>query len=134
MTLDTEYPEHLDKVKEIVKATDLVTALDDNQHLLCTTASSMKDSSLKDNVNRIRIVTIQQIAHLRVLLSSQNQEEEFSKALIDWKRYTSRLGRDFIKSFEPGLRPKNKTRTSLTQIMKYQVIEETEMEEALKTV
>ncbi|MCP8318930.1 MAG: hypothetical protein L6N95_03780 [Candidatus Methylarchaceae archaeon HK01B] len=127
------------KIKQLVKTTDLALALDDSQYLLCTAASEIKDdAALRNSIHRIRVMIILQITQLRTLLASLERgvSEDLKKELVDWTKYTSQLQKQAISSLNQpkGLILKGKGRTSLKGIMRYQGIEEGDLEEAIKMI
>lgn len=141
------------KVIEFVKATEVAMALDDSQYLLCITSCQLdKDDQLRKDCQRIRLMLIMAFNQLRAILESiketntstitentksvikdENNKnyDELRQQLIKWIEYMSELHKQSISLLEPGPKLLSKG-PKMSQIMKYQGINEDQIEEALK--
>jgi len=146
------------KIKEINAVPQIMMALDTNQYLLCQQATQLKDNpQLKDLCLRIRMMHIMAFSQLQALLSIPTPSEELGKQILEWTNQMNKLTSQSIDLLKPQpkavLMEKNVATKSvgekdvastriykasdgkktLAEIMKYQGINETQMQEALKT-
>jgi hypothetical protein len=121
---------------ELVKATEVALALDDSQYLLCITSSNMKDNEqLKHDCQRIRLMLIMAFSQLRAIVGSMqgtttSDDEDLKQQLIKWIEYMGELHKQSISLLEPGPKLLSKG-PKISQIMKYQGINEEQIQEAM---
>lgn len=126
-----------DEIKEFYKVTQVTIALDQSQYLLCSEISNLREGKLKDDLIRIRLQLILSFNQLQAILGSigKGPTDELSKELAKWVRYMSKLNIESIMALQPKPRMFFRGGTSeLSLIMKYQGIDENEMNEALKVM
>jgi len=126
------------KIKEFYKVTQTSVALDHSQYLLCDAISGLKDKpQLQEDCIRMRLQLIYAFSQLQAILGSMSEApvEELEKELTKWVRKMSKLNEDSIEALKPGPRmiPKGKKK-EIASIMKYQGIDEKEMNEAVSLV
>jgi len=152
------------KIKEINAVPPIMMALDNNQYLLCQQASQLKDNpQLKDLCLRIRLMHIMAFTQLQALLSIPTPSEELGKQILEWTVQMNKLTSQSIDLLSPqpkatyidknvpaksGERSpskevprmlyagvsKVKVQPALIEVMKYQGINEAQMQDALKTL
>jgi hypothetical protein len=122
--------------KQLVKSSDIAVSLDDSQVLLCQKISKMKDGDLlRNDCRRIRLQIILGINQLRGILGTLKQQPSgaLKKELTDWVRYMSKLHKQSISILKPGrTKGLGKGVMEIAQIMKYQGINEAQMQDAMK--
>jgi hypothetical protein len=121
------------KLIEVVKASQLAVALDDWQYLLCKTLPSIQnDDQLKNQCQRIRLMLIVAFSQLRTILIGMQEQlsEELQQELLKWIKYMNDLNEQSIKLLEPGPKMPSKG-TKIVQVMKYQCIDDVQLEEAI---
>ncbi len=150
------------KVKEINTIPPVMMALDNNQYLLCQQASQLDNNSqLKDVCLRIRLMHIMAFTQLQALLSIP-PSEELGVQILEWTKQMGKLTTQSIDmlSQQPKVAYMEKTATkggdrktitdkaatiakiyeehnnkkTVAEIMKYQGIDESQMQEALKAL
>jgi hypothetical protein len=151
------------KIKEINAVPPIMMALDTNQYLLCQQAADLKDNpQLKDLCLRIRLIHIMAFSQLQALLSIPTLNEELGKQILEWTIQMNKLTSQSIDLLNPqpkvaltqkktptkGRSPtieqsagksrssisKIKVKAALSEVMKYQGINEAQMQDALKTL
>lgn len=118
---------------ELVKATQIAVALDDSQYLLCKTISNIRDDDqLRNDCQRIRLMLIMSFSQLRAILSTINEVSDASlqQELARWIEYMSELNKQSISLIGPGPATISKG-SKIFQLMKYQNIDEKQLQEAL---
>lgn len=121
------------KILELVKATEVAIALDNSQYLLCKELARMDDDQIKRDCKKIRLQLVMAFSQLQGILGTMNHEPsgDFRNQLADWVNYMSELHKESITYLGPGPKFLSKGSASkLKQIMRYQQIDEREMEEA----
>lgn len=125
-------------IKEFVKASDLAVNLDNTQLLLCEELMQMKDDEdkeLKDELKRIRLQIILGISNLQTMLDTQKAANlDLDKELKKWIKNLGELYDYAISLIGPKRKKgigKGKTAMKLARIMKYQGIDERQMQEAI---
>ena len=126
------------KIKQFYKVTQTTVALDNSQYLLCDTISGLKDKpELQEDCIRMRLQLIYAFSQLQAILGSMNEApvKELEKELIKWVKKMSKLNEDSIEALKPGTKmiPKGKQK-EIAGIMRYQGIDQEEMNEAIKLV
>lgn len=126
------------KIKQFYKVTQTTVALDNSQYLLCDAISGLKDKpQLQEDCVRMRLQLIYAFSQLQAILGSMSEApiEELGKELTRWVRKMSKLNEDSIEALKPGPRliPKGKKK-EIESIMKYQGIDEGEMNEAISVL
>lgn len=151
------------KIKEINAVPPIMMALDTNQYLLCQQAADLKGNpQLKDMCLRIRLMHIMAFSQLQALLSIPTPNEELGKQILEWTIQMNKLTSQSIDLLNPqpkvtytqkkaptkgrsptierpaGKSPsslsKLKVKAALAEVMKYQGINESQMQDALKTL
>lgn len=151
------------KIKEINAVPKIMMALDTNQYLLCQQAADLKDNpKLKDLCLRIRLMHIMAFSQLQALLSIPTPNEELGKQILEWTIQMNKLTSQSIDLLNPqpkvtytekktptkGPSPtidgpvrkshisvsKLKVEPAIAEVMKYQGINEAQMQDALKTL
>jgi hypothetical protein len=151
------------KIKEINTVPPIMMALDTNQYLLCQQATDLKGNpQLKDLCQRIRLMHIMAFSQLQALLSIPTPNEEQGKQILEWTIQMNKLTSQSIDLLNPhpkvaytqkkvptkgrsptierpaGKSPisvsKLKVKAALAEVMKYQGINEAQMQDALKTL
>jgi hypothetical protein len=151
------------KIKEINAVPPIMMAMDNNQYLLCQQASELKDNpELKDLCLRIRLMHIMAFTQLQALLSIPTPSEELGKQILGWTIQMNKLTAQSIDLLSPQpkatIAPKNAPKRGggrnpeiksaprmskwtpkvelpvLSEVMKYQGIDEAQMQTALKTL
>ncbi len=150
------------KVKEINAVPPVMMALDNNQYLLCQQASQLNyNPELKDACIRIRLMHIMAFTQLQALLSIPASSEELGKQILEWIKQMGKLTAQSIEMLapqpkrtfydapqkagprSPGSLPQIKMRKvpakirvkpDIEEIMKYQGIDEAQMQQALKVL
>jgi hypothetical protein len=152
------------KIKEINAVPPIMMALDNNQYLLCQASQLKDNPQLKDMCLRIRLMHIMAFTQLQALLSIPTPNEELGKQILEWTIQMNKLTSQSIDLLKPqpnvtllekkpptkslGPNPtvkaptrkstsstiKLKVKPALTAIMKYQGINEAQMQDALKTI
>jgi hypothetical protein len=120
------------KLIELVKATQVAVALDDSQYLMCKELSGMKNDELKNDCQRIRLMLIMAFSQLRAILGTLSEQpaDEIKQQLSKWMQVMTELNQQSIKILEPGPKMLSKG-PKLTQIMRYQGIDEKQIQEAI---
>jgi hypothetical protein len=151
------------KIKEINAVPQIMMTLDTNQYLLCQQAADLKDNpKLKDLCLRIRLMHIMAFSQLQALLSIPAPNEELGKQILEWTIQMNKLTSQSIDLLNPqpkvtytekktptkGPNPtiesparkshisvsKLKVEPAIAEVMKYQGINEAQMQDALKTL
>jgi hypothetical protein len=151
------------KIKEINAVPQIMMTLDTNQYLLCQQAADLKDNpKLKDLCLRIRLMHIMAFSQLQALLSIPTPNEELGKQILEWTIQMNKLTSQSIDLLNPqpkvtytekktptkGPSPtiesparkshisvsKLKVEPAIVEVMKYQGINEVQMQDALKTL
>jgi len=151
------------KIKEINAVPKIMMTLDTNQYLLCQQAADLKDNpKLKDLCLRIRLMHIMAFSQLQALLSIPTPNEELGKQILEWTNQMNKLTSQSIDLLNPqtkvtytekktptkGPSPtiesparkshisvsKLKVESAIAEVMKYQDINEAQMQDALKTL
>jgi hypothetical protein len=95
----------------------------------------MKDEEpLKDECKRIRLQIILGINQLRSILGTLKEEptDDLRKSLAEWVKYMNKLHRQSISLLKPSYRPgMGKGALEIARIMKYQGINEKQLQEAI---
>jgi C4-dicarboxylate-specific signal transduction histidine kinase len=121
------------KLIELVKATQVAVALDDSQYLMCKELSGMdKDDELKNDCQRIRLMLIMSFSQLRAILGTLSEQptDEIKQQLNKWIQVMGELNQQSIKILEPGPKMISKG-PKIAQIMKYQGVDEAELQDAI---
>ena len=120
-------------IKEFYKVPQIMIALDTSQYLLCGAIREIKDNaSLKEDSNRIRMQLILAFSNLQAILSVPTVTEILSKELSRWVRNMNKLNKESIELLKPGPRLIKKGRKkTLSQISKYQGVDEEQMKKAV---
>jgi hypothetical protein len=125
-------------IKEFVKASDLAVNLDNTQLLLCEELMQMKDEEdkeLRDELKRIRLQIILGISSLQTMLDTQRAANlDLDKELKKWIKNLGEVYDYAISLIGPKRKKgigKGKTAMKLARIMKYQGIDERQMQEAI---
>jgi hypothetical protein len=96
----------------------------------------MKDSDpSKDDYKKIRLQLMMAFNQLQGILGAMREQptEELKKELSDWIKYMSDSNKQSITFLQPGPRFKAKgNKSKLRKVMKYQGIDDTQLEEAIK--
>jgi hypothetical protein len=137
--------------------------LDTNQYLLCQQAADLKDNpKLKDLCLRIRLMHIMAFSQLQALLSIPTPDAELGKQILEWTIQMNKLTSQSIDLLNPkpkvaytekkapakGRSPilespteksrsdasKLRVKTAVAEVMKYQGINEAQMQDALRTL
>jgi hypothetical protein len=123
------------KIKNFYKVTQTTVALDNSQYLLCDAISGLKDKpQLQEDCIRMRLQLIYAFSQLQAILGSMSeaQVEGLEKELTKWVRRMSKLNEDSIEVLKPGPRLISKDKKKeISSIMRYQSIDEKEMNEAV---
>jgi hypothetical protein len=134
--IDVKVGEISNKPKQLVKSSDIAVSLDDTQFQLCKDMSKMKDEDpLKDDCKRIRLMIIVGINNLRIILDGLKEQpsDNLKKELAEWVKYMSKLHKQSISLLKPGrTKGLGKGAMEIAQIMKYQGINEAQMQDAMK--
>lgn len=133
-TFKIDVGRYSNKIKEFYKIPQIMITLDTSQYLLCGAIREIKDNaSLKEDSIRIRIQLILAFSNLQAILSVPTPTKTLNKELKRWVRNMNKLNRESIELLKPGPRMIKKGRKrTLSQISKYQGIDEKQMEEALE--
>ena len=120
------------KIREFYKLPQIMIALDNTQYLLSGMISQIKENqSLKEDCWKMQMQLICAFGQLQALLCIP-KTEELEKEVTKWIRYMNRLNKESIKFLKPGPHMISKGgHSELMKIMKYQGIDEEQMEEAL---
>jgi hypothetical protein len=121
------------KIKEFYKVPQIMIALDTSQYLLCGAIREIEDNALlKEDSMRIRMMLILAFSNLQAILSVPKATDLLSKEIRRWVKNMNKLNEESIELLKPGPRMIQKGKKKvLSQISKYQGIDESEMEEAL---
>jgi len=131
------------KIKEFYKVSQISVALESSQYLLCDQISKLdSNSSLKDDLIRIRLQIIMAFSNLHGIVASINEtsSQELTNEITDWVKFMNQLHRDSIAAIGPtGFRTRGSDEQSVKklsssevdELMKYQGISKNEMDEAL---
>jgi hypothetical protein len=125
------------KIRELVKVPEVAVALDDSQYHLCVAITEIKDNEqLKDKYIAIRLQLILAFNQLRAILDSIKEEptEDLKKQLAKWLRYMNDLHEHSISLLDPGCGIKGKSSMTIAEIMKYQGIDEIQLQEAIHLI
>ncbi len=149
------------KVKEINAVPPVMMALDNNQYLLCQQASQLNDNpELKDACIRIRLMHIMAFTQLQALLSIPASGEELGAQILEWTKQMGKLTAQSIAMLSPQPKVKSLQKSlikgvpssadeksvlakvfeasngskAIREIMKYQGIDEAQMQQALKVL
>ena len=88
--------------------------------------------SLEEDCKRIRMQLILAFSNLYGIISVETTDDMLKKELSRWVKYMNKLHRESIELLKPGPRLVAKgNRKGLSQILKYQGIDEGQMREAL---
>jgi hypothetical protein len=120
------------KIKEFYKVPQIMVALDNTQYLLCGAISQIKENqALKEDCWKMQMQLIRAFGQIQALLCI-TETEELKKEIAKWVKYMNQLNKESIEYLKPGPRmiPKGKS-SELKKIMKYQGINEEQMQEAL---
>lgn len=148
------------KIKEFYKVTSTTVSMDNTQYLLCTSIFQMNlNEKLKDACNRIRLQLIIGYNQLENLLAGfdQNPTNESKEKLMEWQDNMGQISERAIeflapkpvkpprsswtKFYQRGIRVSAPVPTPeqeetlgnlLSKTMRYQGLEESEMQDALK--
>jgi hypothetical protein len=122
--------------KQLIKSSDIAVSLDDSQVLLCQEISKLKDGDLlKDDCRRIRLQITLGMNQLRGILGTlkEQPDDPLKKELAEWVKFMSKLHKQSISVLKPGrMKGLRKGAMEIAQIMKYQGINEAQMQEAMK--
>jgi hypothetical protein len=123
-------------IKEFVRASDLAVNLDNTQLLLCEELRQMKekDEQLRDEIQRIRLQIILGISQLQNILDAKKAAGlDLGKELKEWIKNLGDLYNYAISFIGPKPRVigKGKTAMKIARVMKYQGIDEREMQQAI---
>jgi hypothetical protein len=124
------------KLIELVQATEVAVAIDNSQYLLCKEVSTMKDDDpSKNDCKKIRLLLVVAFNQLQGILGSLREQpsDELKKELANWVKYMSELNKQSISYLQPGPKytPKG-GKSKLKRIKKYQKIDDTQLDEAIK--
>jgi hypothetical protein len=123
--------------KEFVRASDLAVNLDNTQLLLCEELTQMKDADdeLKDEIRRIRLQIILGISQLQNILDTRKAAKlDLGKELKAWIKNLGDLYNYAIMFLGPKPKKgigKGKSAMKLARIMKYQGIDEKQLQQAI---
>lgn len=124
------------KLIELVQATEVAVAIDNSQYLLCKEASTMKDDNpSKNDYKKIRLQLMMAFNQLQGILGAMREQptEELKKELSGWVKYMSELNRQSIAFIQPEPKFTAKgAKSKLRRVMKYQDINDEQLEEAIK--
>ena len=124
------------KLIELVRASEVAVSIDNSQYLLCKEIHSMnEDDPLKTDYKKIRLQLMLAFNQLQGILGTLKEQptDDLKKELTRWVKYMNDLHENAILYIQPGpkLVPKG-SKSKLKRVMKYQGIDEQEMQDALK--
>jgi hypothetical protein len=126
------------KLIELVKATEVAVAIDNSQYLLCREVSTMRDDDVsKNDYKKIRLQLMMAFNQLQGILGAMREQpaDELKKELSDWVKYMNELNKQSIAFLQPGPKFKAKGgKSRLRKVMKYQGIDDNQLEEAIKEI
>jgi hypothetical protein len=122
------------KVVELSRASNVATALDNSQYLICKMRATTSDYDLKINCDKIYLQLVLALTQLESIFETLKIEPsaKVRKELTDWIKYCSSLNRYAIETISPGTSGKGPEDYKIEDIMKYQNITEKDIEQALK--
>lgn len=134
--IEIKFGDFSNEIKQLVKSSDIAISLDDSQFLICKEISRMKDEDpLKDDCKRVRLQIILGINQLRIILDSLREQptNKSETDLAEWVKFMSKLHKQSILLLRPGHRGGlRKGNLEIAQIMKYQRINEAQIQEAIR--
>ena len=124
------------KLIELVQATQVAVGIDNFQYLLCKETANMKDDDpLKNDYKRMRLQLILAFNQLQGILGTIREQptEELKKELSEWVKYMNELNKQCITFLQPGPRFTAKgAKSKLGKVMKYQGIDDNQLDDAIK--
>ena len=124
------------RVVELVKASNIATALDNSQYLICRMKSTINDQELRINCDKIYLQIVLALTQLQSIFETIKIDStpEIRKELADWIKYCGSLNRHAIETVSPGTDSKGAADFNMKDIMRYQKITEKDMSEALNEI
>jgi len=124
------------KIVELQNASNIASALDNSQYLICKFKASTTDILLKKNCEKIYLQILLALTQLETIFEAIKIDPtpEARKQLVDWIKFCSSLNKHAIGAVSPGTQSKGPEDLAMKDIMTYQNITEQDLDEALKEI